>query len=199
MVVYLAAPWARIADARAFREKLLDMGVTVNSRWLDFQVDATKDYDYPEDIMRHEAQNDLEDIDHAEFMVVLNLEKSEGKAVEQGYALARGIPIIAIGKRLNVFQYLDADNAKLYHVYEEEADALAFIQRLLDEPQPLPYHTDDQTLCATCGGDGRNPNAKVAMVPCGACNGSGIEPEDDEEDGADSSEDHAEGTVEDNE
>ena len=49
----------------------------------------------------------MDDIDAADVLVVLNLEKSEGKAFEQGYAYCRRIPVVIVGEpRLNVFQHL---------------------------------------------------------------------------------------------
>lgn len=54
-----------------------------------------------------EARMDMFDVIRADVVLVLNLAKSEGKAVEQGIALAREIPIIVVGlDRFNVFQYL---------------------------------------------------------------------------------------------
>jgi hypothetical protein len=47
----------------------------------------------------------------ADVLLLINSAKSEGKAVEQGLAIAYGIPIIAVGVRgvlsKNVFHYLD--------------------------------------------------------------------------------------------
>lgn len=99
--VYVAGPWAHRIPVRGVRDKLEAAGYVVTSRWLD--VDETKT------TPAAEAAVDLEDIARADLLVVYNSITSEGKAVEQGYALGLGIPIIVIGDRealLNVFQHL---------------------------------------------------------------------------------------------
>lgn len=108
MHIYLAAPWTRKEEAKVVRDQLVAAGYIVTSRWLDFV--ATPGDNYTHETMRREAENDIADISNSDVMVVLNLEKSEGKATEQGIALARGVPVIAVGPweiTRNVFQHLD--------------------------------------------------------------------------------------------
>jgi hypothetical protein len=58
-------------------------------------------------VLRREAQHDWDDVKAADVLVVLNYEKSEGKATEQGLALAMGKKIIGVGKPgNNIFHYL---------------------------------------------------------------------------------------------
>jgi hypothetical protein len=74
------------------------------SRWLRIHDDDTKD----PWARRREAQADWADVLDSDVLLLLNLEKSEGKAVEQGIALQAGIPIIAVGDTYsNVFQHLE--------------------------------------------------------------------------------------------
>jgi hypothetical protein len=101
MKVYIAAPWKRKAEARVAADRLRDAGYTITSRWIDVHGDTTD----PEQL-EIEAGNDLEDIEAADYFVLLNLEPSEGKAVETGIALIEDIPIIGVGKPSNVFHYL---------------------------------------------------------------------------------------------
>jgi hypothetical protein len=101
MRVYIAAPWKRKAEARVAAERLRDAGYTIASRWIVCHGD-TKD---PEQL-EIEANNDREDIAAADYFVLLNLEVSEGKAVETGIALTEGIPIIGVGRPSNVFHHL---------------------------------------------------------------------------------------------
>lgn len=98
LTIYLAAPWVRRAEARVIRDYLVSQGFSVPCRWLD--VDETRTTE------EEEAVNDLYDIEQADILVVLNLEKSEGKAFEQGYAYSAGKPVYYVGDRLNVFQTL---------------------------------------------------------------------------------------------
>lgn len=105
MKIYLAAPWAHRHTLPPLVAQIRAAGHTLTSRWHDqwAHVDS-----HDPVVMRGEAQYDLDDVREAETVLVLNLEKSEGKAVEQGYALALHIPIIVVGDtRFNVFQYLD--------------------------------------------------------------------------------------------
>lgn len=96
--IYLAAPWVRREEARLVRDRLVAAGYEVTSRWLD--IDETKTTE------TIEAENDVYDILTAELMVVLNLEKSEGKAVEQGIAIAINTPLYLVGEKSNVFHHL---------------------------------------------------------------------------------------------
>lgn len=104
MNIYVAGPWKHRTDAASAATYLTVFGHNVVSRWHGLAwPDDTDDMD----ILRQEARNDWDDISQANVMVVLNIEKSEGKAVEQGLAMAKGIPIIVVGvERFNVFQYL---------------------------------------------------------------------------------------------
>lgn len=106
--VYVAAPWARKDRAKEVKYQLEQAGFNVVSKWIDFEADPTIVYDYPEQIMETEAQKDIADLNCAEVVLYLNLQKSEGKATELGYALAKGLPCYIIGgKQNNVFLHLD--------------------------------------------------------------------------------------------
>ncbi len=106
MRLYIACPWkhkgAAVMTAALLREK----GYSIVSSWHDRPSDDVSGHDSPPDVCLQEANDDLLDIGTADLMLVLNVEKSEGKAVEQGYALARRIPIMVVGERSNVFHYL---------------------------------------------------------------------------------------------
>lgn len=107
MRVYIAAPWKHKDTADTVRKQVEAAGHDVVSRWITFEANPAVQYDYPDDIMRHEAQNDLDDLESADVVLYLNLAKSEGKATELGYALASAIPIFVVGgKQNNVFLHL---------------------------------------------------------------------------------------------
>ena len=102
---YLAAPWVWKEAAKEAKILFEEAGFDVTSRWIEYHGDT----DDPTEL-EQEAINDLEDIYFADGMVVLQLEKSEGKAFEQGAAihmLANKIIVVSpAGVRGNVFQYL---------------------------------------------------------------------------------------------
>ena len=100
--VYIAAPWIERPRAVAAAARLRESHIEVTSRWHDIHGDS-----HDPVVLKREAQHDWDDIRSADALLLLNLSKSEGKAVEQGIALEHGIPIVAIGDRTNVFHYLD--------------------------------------------------------------------------------------------
>lgn len=108
---YLAAPWAEREQARAARQKLIDAGYNVNSRWLDFEKDAGDDgLSISKETLQQEAIHDLEDVSHADALILLNTqargEETSGKAVEFGFAMGLLKPVLIVGNRTNVFHHL---------------------------------------------------------------------------------------------
>lgn len=101
MIVYVAAPWAHRIEACAAADQLTAAGHVVTSRWLRGHADTTDPAR-----LRQEAENDWDDVNACQILVLLNMEKSEGKAVEQGIALANNKRIIAVGEPSNVFHHL---------------------------------------------------------------------------------------------
>src|SRR3954464_15266950 len=88
--VYLAAPWTHRPDALAAAQQIEAAGHAITEHWwrhADVPLDQR-------DEIRAQAQADVDGVLAADVLVLLNLAKSEGKAVEQGIALQRGIPII---------------------------------------------------------------------------------------------------------
>lgn len=118
MKVYVAAPWVRKDDARRFAAKLTAIGIDVTSRWFNHKGSATDSTGIasPIDEIRHQAHEDIADVRRADMFVVLNLERSEGKAFETAIAYSSSIPIMSVGPRGNIFQTLGAELAT-----EEEA------------------------------------------------------------------------------
>jgi nucleoside 2-deoxyribosyltransferase len=107
--VYLAAPWIDkgVMEERAgLFEKA---GYSITHKWWNYDGDELEEKD---EFLETCARQDWQGVLDADAVVVFNTSKSEGKAVEQGIALASHIPIIVIGKRgevsKNVFHYLDS-------------------------------------------------------------------------------------------
>jgi len=105
--IYIAGPWDERDKAREVRNLLRAAGHTVTHAWWDIDVpdqDPVK--------LRDCAVDDLRGVLEADVFILLNLSKSEGKAVETGIALvahrAHGLPLIyATGIRnTNIFHYL---------------------------------------------------------------------------------------------
>jgi nucleoside 2-deoxyribosyltransferase len=126
MRVYIAAPWVRRPEAIAIGEQFKAAGHELTSRWFYHEtspggdpMDATG-LTSPLSNIQHQANEDIADVRRADVLVVLNLQKSEGKAVETGIAIAAGIPVISVGPRSNIFQALGKEVATV----EEALDVL---------------------------------------------------------------------------
>lgn len=104
--IYVAAPWIARAEARDLATTLEAYGYTITQPWWQFEGDETG---CTPEFLRKCGEADIRGVRTADALVLINSFKSEGKAVEQGLALAYGIPIIAIGARgaysNNVFHY----------------------------------------------------------------------------------------------
>lgn len=114
MKVYLAGRFSRLPELVDHAAELEDTGfVTVTSRWLrgGHEWVGTPDEEIPVAHNARFAQEDLDDIDAADLIVCFTEPARSGPArggrhVEMGYALAKGIPILTVGHRENVFYCL---------------------------------------------------------------------------------------------
>lgn len=103
--IYIAAPWVRKEDAKKYAATVERMGYAVTSRWFhhDGNPGDSSGSTAPKERIIKQAHEDIEDIHNSHGLIVLNLERSEGKAVETGIALEIGIPIASVGPRGNIF------------------------------------------------------------------------------------------------
>src|SRR3990167_4537398 len=122
--VYLAAPWKRKDEAKLGKIQLEEAGLEVTSRWIDLvKGEDVIDFKFFEE----EAIHDVQDVYRADILILLNLEKSEGKSAEMGMALAWNKPVIIVGERSNIFHYLPMPiisnlNAAIELIRQWEAD-----------------------------------------------------------------------------
>src|SRR3954462_13332354 len=103
MKIYVAAPWVRRPEAIEVGKRFVAAGHELTCRWFDHQtdgdpMDSTGVTCNPASI-RFQATEDIADVRRADVLIVLNLQKSEGKAVETGIAIAAGIPVVSVGPR----------------------------------------------------------------------------------------------------
>lgn len=116
MNIYLAAPWTYKADAKAFAARLETIpGVRITKPWWEHpempeypRVPAHLPLPTLLDL-REQAEEDVAGVLDADLMVVLQLGKSEGKAVEQGIAHTLHLPVYVYAPERqvgNLFQYL---------------------------------------------------------------------------------------------
>ena len=131
--VYLAAPWAHKHEAQRVVWWLKRHEISITSRWLDFVGDSTDPV-----VLRREATRDWEDLSRSDVLVLLNMALSEGKAVEQGLALAWGKPIIGMpGPAHNIFHHLPAPAYTWVPTIDEVLKILRRHQETLDRGEVL--------------------------------------------------------------
>ena len=108
MKIYLGAPWVHRALARQIAGQFRQHGHTIVSRWHD-EWGAKTDTGLTDADKQDEAEKDVADVIASDVVVQMNWEGSTGGMfVEHGVALARRIPVIVVGKRTNVFHYLNS-------------------------------------------------------------------------------------------
>lgn len=108
----MAGPWAKRAECGELQKQLEAAGFTVVSRWITKHIDMgqtaedlnTTDVKVQEELTR-QAIEDVLDLESADMFIIINSEKSEGKAFEFGYACAMRLPIIVVGDRANNIFY----------------------------------------------------------------------------------------------
>jgi len=129
--VYVAAPWIHRDQAINAGKVLREAGYEVTSRWFTHEGDPNDSTGITVELekIQNQAIEDFQDVLAADVIVVLNIAKSEGKAVETGFALAHGIDLISVGKRSNIFQSLGVE-------VETLADAVAVLNQWRAEDEP---------------------------------------------------------------
>jgi glycosyltransferase involved in cell wall biosynthesis len=103
MRVYVAAPWAARHTAREVAGVFRTEGFEITRNWWDCEC-ADDDYD----MLGEHAIEDIYAVEDADAFVLLEISRSEGKAVEMGVALASGIPVIVVlygDMPTNIFQH----------------------------------------------------------------------------------------------
>ena len=104
--VYIAARWVEREKMPEIAEELEVRGHSITHEWWKFEALESN----PEK-MKEFGQQDVMGVFKSDLVLLINSGKSEGKAVEQGLAIALGRPIVAVGKRgehsQNVFHYLE--------------------------------------------------------------------------------------------
>lgn len=122
MKLYIASSWLMKDDMPQFAREFEQAGHEITFKWWevpDSEANSTQ------------ALNDLNGVLDADAMILLNTAKSEGKATEQGIAIASGIPIVAVGTQeqawetsKNIFQWL----VDVYEWCPTVHDALNYLQ-----------------------------------------------------------------------
>jgi len=142
MQVYLASKYHEHPRMREFRTILQEHGIDVTSRWIEGEHEAKEGRD-DHDLHAQFAREDLEDIDAADAVVMyqpkdIHGQGRGGRHVEFGYAFARAIPIIIIGDRENVFNYLEGVD-----VVSDIMAAITLLKDMQEQQDEFEQRLDD--------------------------------------------------------
>ena len=110
MRIYLAASYSRHKEMQGHAENLRRLGHNVTSTWIE-GVNAKYDGLITSGTIDEKSEGfalaDMSDLRSAEAMVFFSGQSMRGgRHVEFGVALERGMSIIVVGPRENVFHYL---------------------------------------------------------------------------------------------
>lgn len=110
---YFAGRYGRRKELLEYAEALRCAGHEVTSRWLNGEHEM-HDEKPSHDQAKMFAMDDLQDIHRADILVAFTESPGDangrargGRHVELGYALARGMYVIVVGHRENVFCHLE--------------------------------------------------------------------------------------------
>ena len=106
--IYIAAKFSSRKRLRPWRQKLLDVGYRVTSRWMVDDPDPSSEDDSLGDNLEHcqeMAERDQGDVSLADLFIIDTIDASQtgGREVELGYAMNMGIVTIRVGAIRNVF------------------------------------------------------------------------------------------------
>lgn len=121
MRIYVAAPWTHKDDAKTYADALEAAGHTITKKWWEHRevpgyLDPTIGGDELAELAQ-QSKEDMQGVLTADAFVLLNLEKSEGKAVETGMAFASAVMLahglaqtgvvafVLVGGKSNLFHY----------------------------------------------------------------------------------------------
>lgn len=107
MKVYIAAPWGNKSEAKRAADLFEAAGHTITKKWWEHpEVPGYLVNDEDNAELDEQAEQDMWGVIDAQVFVLLNLGKSEGKAVETGFAIMGKGKLFLVGKRSNLFHYL---------------------------------------------------------------------------------------------
>ena len=90
--VYLAGPWVDREKVTEIADILEGKGYKLTHKWWKYEGEG--EHLESKEFLQNCAYHDVDGVRFADVVVVMNTAKSEGKAVEQGLAIAFGKPVI---------------------------------------------------------------------------------------------------------
>lgn len=129
MKIYLSGPWVERADMEEYAARLVGEGHLITHPWWDVEAGLNEaELDAP--FLRGCAEADVRGVLNANVVLVINSQKSEGKAVEQGIAIANKKPILVVGKdNTHIFQHLPF--YRMVNTFDDAIETLRTISWLI--------------------------------------------------------------------
>lgn len=142
--MYIAGSWGRQEELRKEEAIFNTFGVHVTSRWLHEPGSVgtpTPEY------LKRTAQDDIDDLDRSNVLVLYsNGRGSEtiggGRFFEAGYMFHRNLPIITVGEREMIFQYLSETD--LVYQVDDTHGAITLLGNWELELAQLKLHREEQ-------------------------------------------------------
>lgn len=109
---YIAAGYSRKEEVAVVAKELESIGVVVISKWHKERAKPqTSLSDCTESFLRRNAKKDIRELTEANYFVMLSVNpdipfKRGGSCVENGFAIAKGLPVLVIGPKQHIFHYL---------------------------------------------------------------------------------------------
>lgn len=108
MKIYLAGPWIERQTMPQYADAIRRAGHTITHEWWKYDGEGEDKEDRA--FLEECAKKDRDGVYNCDAVICINTAKSEGKAVEQGLAIAYGRPIILVTPNekpsSNIFHYL---------------------------------------------------------------------------------------------
>jgi hypothetical protein len=164
MLIYLASRYSRYQEMQAVRADLEKLGHVITSRWINGGHQISDDglsAQAKEEERKRFATEDLYDLMQAECVVSFtepprSTNSRGGRHVEFGIALGRGMRVVVVGPRENVFHCLPA--VDYYESYESCIDAF---RRVAQENKESGATIQQQSHGASPSGNSYPSSAEV--------------------------------------
>jgi len=120
MKIYLAARYSFRAEIKGYAKQLETLGFEITSSWLNQRAGADNDMEKPDYKLKKFARRDYDDVARADCVILFTKEpenKRGGHHVEFGIGYALKKRMIVVGKKENIFHYLE--EVTHYNTFEE--------------------------------------------------------------------------------
>ena len=108
MTIYIASRFRNREAVKALAARLHELGIETTQTWPEIDFGVGNGDGYVPDAEQKAAIRDLAEMDLADALIVYTFDCEQtpgGLHFEAGYAFGKGIPVVVIGPRVNVFYH----------------------------------------------------------------------------------------------